>query len=246
MPRLQKYPAPPIIDSIVELRLERKFDDSEISRIVKAIGKNYDRVDQLNEADVSIRVEGQKVTPSVANHRPVQILSNSDQTDFFRLERQKLHWSRLPPYEGWEALENRIEIDLQSLPKKVGFPKLERIGVRFLNRLDVPLGSDQIYRYEDYISVHIALPPLLNPHGPYMWTVVKEFPEKGLGTKITSGVVNQELPFTMAILLDIDVYTTANLPEGRDALFGRLNELRHFKNEIFEACITDKARANFQ
>jgi len=163
MSNSQPYPAPPIIDAIVELSLKSPMGGREVSQVAKAFASGYKNSNQNDEVDVEVRFEGGSVHPTISQPRPVHILSNADQTDFSRVEVSKLHWSRLPPYEGWEPFEARIFRDLSRIPKKYGFPVLERIGVRFRNRIDVPIGDDNIGRYEDYLSVNIAAPPLLDP-----------------------------------------------------------------------------------
>jgi uncharacterized protein (TIGR04255 family) len=246
MAKSKHYPAPPIFDAVIELRFKTPLADTGIAAIVRALKPNYEKHEETGEVDVVVRFQNERIEPSVTDPRPVHIFSNTDQNDFCRLERGKLHWSRLPPYDCWETLQERMQRDLQKIPKKIGFRPLERIGVRFQNRIDVPLSKGDVTYYEKYLSVHIKLPPLLDPHDSYMWTVVRDFDEKKLGARVSSGIVQAVLPGTMAVTLDIDVFAIDNLPSTIDDLVSRLGEMRALKNEIFEACITDKARASFQ
>lgn len=242
----QSYPAPPIIAAIVELRLKTPFNKPEQDRVVKAIKSDYPRHEDLSEVDVQVRIEEGKIKARTGSAKPIHILSNNDQNDFCRIEASKLHWSQLPPYEGWPIFETRIFRDLQKLPMKIGFPSLERIGVRYRNRIDVPVNNDDICRYEDYLSVNLQLPTLLDPHDGYQWKIEKHFGDRTISATILSGIMPSELPKTMAVLLDVDVYAIDNLPRDRDELAERLGKMRILKNEIFEACVTDAARASFR
>ena len=242
----QLYPAPPIIDAIVELRLKTQFDKRELDRVVKAIKPAYDKYNESGEVDVQLRIADGKVQAQPGPTRPVHILSNEDQNDFCRIEEAKLHWSRLPPYEGWKSFKTRIFRDLQKLPKKIGIPSLERIGVRYRNRIDVPVDEDSLCRYEDYLSVNLQLPNLLDPQDGYQWKIEKHFKGRGMSATVISGIVPSELPKTMAFLLDVDVYVINDLPSDRERIADTLRRMRTLKNEIFEACVTDKAREIFQ
>ncbi|MCY1670169.1 TIGR04255 family protein [Novosphingobium sp. SL115] len=242
----QPYPAPPIIDAIVELRLKAPLDKREQERVVKAFKPFYDRHQETSEVDVQVKIEEGNIEAQTGPAKAVHILSNDDQNDFCRVEESKLHWSRLPPYEGWACFEDRIFRDLKKMPKKIGIPSLERLGVRYRNRVDVPVDDDGICRYEDYVSVNLQLPTLLDPHDGYQWKIEKHFRDRGISATVMSGIMPSELPKTMAVLLDVDVYVIGDLPKDRDNLSNKLEEMRALKNEIFEACVTDKARASFQ
>ena len=240
------YPAPPIIDAIIEFRLKNLFSPREQALIVKSLKSGYEKDDEAGEVEVQVSIEQGKIESKTGAEKRVHILSNFDQTDFCRVEVSKLHWSRLPPYEGWLEFQSRVVRDLDKLPKKVGLPTLERIGVRYRNRIDVPAGDNDICRYEDYLLVNIGLPPMLDPHDGYQWKIEKIFRDQGIGATIQSGVMPSELPKTVAVLLDIDVYVIADLPNRRDDLMEKLEEMHVLKNKIFEACVTDRARDSFQ
>jgi uncharacterized protein (TIGR04255 family) len=246
MAKAKRYPAAPIFDAVIELRFKKPLSAIEIASVVRALKPGYEKHEQTGEVEVMVRIEGERVEPSISDPRPVHIFSNADQNDFCRLERGKLHWSRMPPYDCWETLQARMTRDLTKLPKKLGFRPLERVGVRFQNRIDVPLEVGPVTYYEKYLSVNISLPALLDPHNSYMWTVVKSFEEKQLGARVASGIVEPVLPNTMAVSLDIDVFALVDLPSTIDDLFSLLAKMRTLKNDIFEACITDEARASFR
>ena len=60
----QPYPAPPIVEAVVELRLKKQFNEVEIARVVKTFGSKYDRHQETGEVDVEVRIDGATVTPS--------------------------------------------------------------------------------------------------------------------------------------------------------------------------------------
>lgn len=242
----QKYPAPPIIDSVIELRFENPLSKRAFEQIARKIAPEYDFHEIGEEAEVEVRVESGGVTPRLKNPRAVHTFSGQDQTDRLRFDPFKIFWGCLPPYEGWEPFEARVFRDLERFPRKVGLPAIQRIGVRFRNRLDVPVKDSGVASYEDYIGVNIELPAIFDPHDGYVWKVVKHFRDRGLSATVASGIIEPEVPKTVAILLDIDVYKEMDLPSSLDDLKQTLTSLRELKNEIFEVCVTDKARESFR
>lgn len=242
----QPYPAPPIVDAVVELRFKGQFSKREQERFVSAVKSGYDRHDESGEVDVQVRITNGQVEAQTGAAKPVHSFTNNDQNDMLRIDETKLHWSRLPPYEGWPSFQARIFRDLGRLNKKISLTNLERIGVRYRNRIDVPIGNDNVGWYEDYLSINLHLPDLLDPHDGYQWRIDKHFGDRLFSTTIQSGAVQPELPNTVAILLDIDVFAIEDMPNSLDQLSEKLDRMRLLKNEIFESCITDKARASFQ
>jgi len=53
------------------------------------------------------------------------------------------------------------------------------------------------------------------------------------------------IPKYVSLLLDFDVFRTADLPRKEDDLWHLVETGRDIKNGIFEACITDEARKLF-
>lgn len=242
---VQKYPAPPIFDAILELRLSREFSAKEIALASAAFAKGYEKHEVQNSVKVEVRLSGEAIQPHLSDPQPVHIFSNSDQTDHCRIESDRMHWSRLPPYEGWDPFCARIFSDIAKLPKKIGLPALTRVGLRYRNRIDVPMDNG-VGHYEDFLEVNISLPDILDKHQGYEWRILKEFEAEGLAANLTSGVIESPMPKCAGVLLDIDVFCTEDLPSSVGELAARLEQMRAKKNEIFEVCMTDKARATFQ
>lgn len=239
------YPVPPIVDAVVELRFGERLSESQFDRAATILSAMYDQVESRSDITFELSIENADRFATVKENNPIRIFSNRDQTDLLRLDTDKLLWSRLPPYEGWESFQYRLFRDLHELPKKTRSTPLHRIGVRFQNRIDVPGDDDFIVRYENYLSINLTAPPILDPNMSYEWKLTKYFPDRKAGANVSSLTVPSEIPNTTGIMLDIDVYTFEDLPRSVDSLKKRLDDLRHLKNEIFEACITDMARDTF-
>lgn len=242
----QPYAAPPIFDAIVELRLSSPMPARTQKAISKALAKNYDNVSENGEVQVQVRIENGDVKSSLSPAKPVHSLSSDDQTDQCRIETDKLHWSKLPPYSGWEDFRKRISRDLVAVYGHVKSIRVDRIGMRYRNRIDVPVDKNGVCHYEEYLRMTLNLPDILDPHDGYEWRVSKHFTDTGLSATVMSGIMPPEIPYTNAFLLDVDASCAPQQTMRMEAILDKLDELRSLKNLIFEACITDRARECFQ
>lgn len=127
-----------------------------------------------------------------------------------------------------------------------GYRKIDRLGVRYINRIDVPTAASNISYYEDFIRIHLSLPPFLDPINSYAWRFEKAFPNEGFIAIIQSTSVLPVIPGTNPFVFDIDVTCPQDLPVKREDVLAMLNEMRKLKNSIFELSMTDKARMAFQ
>ena len=240
------YSSPPIFECVMELRFRDTPRSKFAEKAARRIEGYYDHshTDRLVNFEVTV-VEG-SVRTSSTEPSPFIKLSSSDQTDACTLSTDKIYWTRLAPYKGWNEFIGRIERDLAALSRDVGQRTLSRIGLRYRNRIDVPIEQPtQICRYEDFLEVKINLPDLLDPTSGFEWRISKEFPNLGLAAVVMSGVMQPVIPLMGAFLLDIDVFAQIDGALDRTHISETLVKMRNLKNEIFENSITDVARGSF-
>lgn len=235
------YDAPPIIEAVVQLRFAEPVSKSVFKKLLKRLKREYaNELPQIAKG-ASIDFETEKTSFSTEQQSK---LSSQDEADVLVVGEAVLSWSRLAPYEDWQSLWERVKREVQIAHDLTGFRKLARIGVRYINRIDVP-SEGEIARYENYLTINLTLPPLCEAVNNYGWRFEREFPELGLRAIVQSAVVAPEIPRHAAFLLDIDVGAMQDLPTRLDELEPFLGKMRKLKNDIFELSITPEARASF-
>ncbi|MEQ1494245.1 MAG: TIGR04255 family protein [Novosphingobium sp.] len=240
------YVSPPIFECVMELRFRDLPRAKFAEKAARRIKGYYDHCQTEHLVNYEVVIDEGSVKTNASEPSPVMKLTSNDQTDTCTLANDKIYWARLAPYKGWDEFVSRIERDLDALKKDVGHRTLERIGLRFRNRIDVPVEEPKnICRYEDYMHVRIDLPDLLDPTSGYEWRVRKDFPDLGLTAVVMSGVLEPVLPKMGAFLLDIDVSSMVGESLDRADLKFRLDKMRKLKNDIFENSVTDLARESF-
>ena len=121
--------------------------------------------------------------------------------------------------------------------------RLERVGVRFQDRIDIPDAGDGQIQHNDYLNVGIKDLPFSYRTVNTQLMNVDAVLNDTFGVLINCGrVLPPPLIDQISLLLDIDVYARGQLPRTERELWALLEEMRDLKNTIFESCITDKTR----
>jgi uncharacterized protein (TIGR04255 family) len=238
-----QYPYPPITEAAIDIRFEQILSDDEQSKISKKLAPFYslEKVEINRGVQVNINPDGPKVTQQ---EQKIIRRSNNDQNEIFLAAGQSIIVSQLAVYPGWDAFIRRFSRDYAVFKKITGYRKVARIGLRYINRIDVPVSSG-VAKYENYLNLHIALPSVLDPVLTFSFQVKKIFKEIGCEVVINSASIPSPLPNCVAFVIDIDVGKHINVPQLDNDIAAFLEQARHLKNEIFEGSVTDSARKLF-
>ncbi len=238
------YPAPPIIEAVVQIHYSEQLKKPLSAKLLKRLAAAY--ANNVLVQGVSANVDFQNRQTNFVDADPQIRLSSDDQADVLIIQPDTLTWSRLAPYQGWESLLERMIRDFDVANSITSHRNIDRLGVRYINRIDVPTSDSNISYYEEFIAIHLNLPSFLDPINGYAWRFEKMFPDQGLVAIIQSTSVTPVIPKTNPFIFDIDVVCLQNLPVKRDDVFSKLNDMRELKNNIFELSMSDTARMAFQ
>lgn len=154
-------------------------------------------------------------------------------------------FSALPPYGDWDAFSSEALLAWGRYRDAVRPLRITRLGVRFINRIEIPKDRVEIKDYlRTAIDVSPYLPQMINS---YFLQVQVPIPHYAASATVTSSLLNPEKGEATALLLDIDAWRATSIalgePQSRDEeVSEQLQSLRLAKNYVFEACITDATR----
>ena len=248
--KFENLPRAPIVEAVIEIRARatKALEETSIRTAIEPKLAGYVFLDSLREFHSEVKLEGgkppiQKV--SDAGWKGVRFRS-SDEKHIAQFNRDGFVFSRLEPYLTWEELESEGK-RLWNIYKDFAQPvEIQRLGLRFINRIKLPPGE---LLFEDYIQ-----PAPSSPHG-------LELPFHGFMHKDTLGVpghpyainvirtiqqLNGGVDGGVALILDIDVFTTQGFDLDNTVLQRRLLEMRWLKNKVFFGSITAKALEMFR
>lgn len=244
----QPYRQPPITEAVIEIRFATLVSAARIAEISGDFESLYPFEQRI--ADVQVQLNLPSTPQAGVTTETIETLahkrSSLDQTEILLLRPQNLVVSQLAPYPGWVTFFERFRRDWTLWKKLMSYRKISRIGVRYLNRIDIPIRAEQMIEYEQYINIYPHLPEIFPKVSGYGVQAQIELPD--IGCKMTLNSLTQ--PSIMlghgGFIIDQDVYIAPNPPQNDEDIYKFLDVVRGKKNEIFEACITPRARELFK
>jgi uncharacterized protein (TIGR04255 family) len=153
-------------------------------------------------------------------------------------------YSIMAPYSNWETFSAEAWQQWQSYAGVAHPATVARLGVRYINRIDVP---QPIIEIKDYLRTAVDVSPYLPQSiSRYFLQVIVPLPDFDSVATITSTLVPPPSEEQTSLILDIDAWRAVDISlvtrSGEERLRETLNELHDAKNYVFEACITDATR----
>lgn len=244
----QPYKRPPITEAVIEVRFAEPIEFGDVAKVsadFKALYQHEEIVKNLS-VQLDISAQHKNIPPAqITNQQAGYRLTSLDQTKILLLMPLTFAISQLAPYPGWVEFFSRFVRNWQMWKKAVAYRKISRIGVRYINRIDIPV-SGPVIEEEDFIEVYPHLPDVLGPMRAYGVQTQLPILEIGCNLTLNSSLIQSPLLGHVSIVLDQDIAKEVEVPQNDEAMYKLLNEIRVKKNSVFEACMTDRARELFQ
>ena len=233
-----RYEKAPVTEAVIEFRFAQPLGDADPERIARRLEGKFPNKTSVLDVGVQVSPQGVGINQSQSGFR----LTTKDELRIVIASKANVVSSVLAPYVGWDELRQQSEVVLGAVNAVVGRPRMSRVGVRYINRLDIP-GTE--IDMADWIRLSVSPPPELGQN-------LAEFAGRVVLPRlegIVSALMFQSVPSPLidhtSVLLDIDNFIDQEVPLSDEALWVRLEEIRIHKNNIFEFCITEKTRALF-
>ena len=240
-----QYAVAPIIDAIIELRFQDELSDNDRERASKKFAQRYPIVDEVVQQRIEVEVNPERIATNLVILERMSKRTHTDLPHIIQIGGHILSVATGAPYEGWSNLFDRFVSDWAVAKKLWGYRTIQRIGVRFINRIDLAPNEDGTVDYEHYLNLRINLPEDFPPTLGYSLMFRTNLEEIKCGVIVRSEVAPPAVPGRQSFTLDLDVSRDIDLPQKEVAVFELLEEMRKAKNALFETFITDKARELF-
>lgn len=246
----QLYKKPPITEAVIEVRFAEPMELTQREKFIASFAPFYPHQQMIRNLALSVQVppgtdeqpveQMAQINPQLGHRR-----SSTDLTEILLLWPTNFIVSQLAPYPGWESFFARFARDWKTWKKVAGYRSITRIGVRFINRIDIPI-TEGIVEEAEYMNVFPRLPDSFGPLAGYGVQARTPIRDIECNLTVNSAAVPSPLIGHGSFVLDIDIAREANVPQSDHEITNLLGRVRIKKNEIFEACVTDKARELFQ
>lgn len=234
------YSRPPIVEALLDIQVNLPGDFSldSLLKCQQRLKTEYPERKHAQDVTGEISV-GRKVSASATTEPTGYIFFSSDKRQLFQAKRTGFTFNRLAPYPGWDvffAEAKRLWEEYRRVTHPRGY---KRVALRYIDRFDFPFPSVTLETYfRTYPEVSRELPQTM---AGFFFQFNLPIEEIASVATITQTAVPSTTPENSSIVLDIDLYRTEGMPAGNE-LWSLFETLRIWKNRIFEACITDKAR----
>lgn len=235
------YSRAPILEAVVDIgaRLPSTVTPDSLRAIP------WQTVGSFGEPQPRVRTDLQfdGASGSVTTQRATDgwVLSDESQHCVIQARMDGFSFSRLAPYDRWENFYDSVRSCWDLYRQSTKPLDVVRVALRYVNRLELPLPFNDFREYlQTYPEVAQGIPQSLSSFMFQLQAPLEDI-ENGM-LILHEGIVESTKPDVASILLDIDVFQAVTLPGDSSDIWAAIERLHAKKNEVFEACITDKTR----
>lgn len=239
------YPHAPITEAVIDIQVAAS---ASMDRLAEAFAgePGYSLPEKLFATSAAMTFGPEANTVTTSKTEPIGYLYRSaDGLHIYQARTNGFTFSRLAKYTSWGEVSAEARRLWNKYRTAATPTSITRLALRYVNRLDIPL---PVHDFSTYLRTAPQLSPDL-PQGLSGYFMQLQLPMPDLQGAC---VINQTIieppstPSTVSVVLDIDVFRTSGVATDETQLWEQLEQLRHEKNRVFEACITDDARRLFQ
>ena len=234
----------PIAEAVIELRVRPAGEIrlETLHALAERWKVEYPVKETVNSLEAKLGIEA---GTSRTETRVQQIglrLKTSDQREVVQFRSDAFAYSRLEPYTSWDDVLPRANRVWNSYLDSLKPVKLVRLGVRYINRLRLPLPVD----VEMYLSCPPAVPEMLPPAiKSFLTRTLFYDAEAGNSVTITQASEPSIDQNQLVILLDVDAFRGIDIDPDDSQIIPMLESLRELKNRAFFGSITERTAERY-
>lgn len=245
MARIRHLTRAPIAEAVIELRV-RPTTASGLDPLARLSSR------WKSQFPIEQKVESVAATFGLQDGRPKAdarfqqlgfMLKTPDQREVVQFRQDAFAFSRLEPYSSWEEVLPKANELWLSYREAIRPDRLVRIGVRYINRLRLPLPVD--------LSEFLTAPPV-GPQMPastirtFLTRMVLHDTATGSSAIVTQASEPSVQQEQTVILLDVDAYKDVDMEPGAENVDAMLESLRVLKNQAFFGSITERTAEMYE
>jgi uncharacterized protein (TIGR04255 family) len=150
--------------------------------------------------------------------------------------------TRLRPYGSWASYKEEILGQLRVYQKVSGQTSFTRIGLRYINRLELPYRQPQGAALGAYlVSIPTVAPTIPQTYTSLLMQLDIPYEESPpMSLRLVVGTLPPEVGETLPVMLDLDMSTQADLIPSIESVPDWLDAAHRRLEQAFESSLTDK------
>jgi len=244
----KKYEVPPVIEAVCEFKLapETPWDLTIPGLIYEKIGDEFKHKEEHSNQEVTFSNTSKGLEQQIQTSQRIRFLTDDKKT-FVQLGTRILSINQLQPYASWEEFKPKIKTAFDALAEIVEINNIERVGLRYVNRIDIPIPKSSKIDMDEYFDFNPHVGKNL-PQDYRKFIIGAQFPFKGgediCKVLLTDTVPNK--PTSASFILDLDYFLTKPQMVSKDTALEWVESAHNNSEGVFEGCITDRLRRLFK
>ena len=241
----KRYKSAPIIEAVIEIRVQpnQSLDQTALSELADSLKSEFPKQTPMHLVHMGIAHQqaGAALSQTFSQANVGFRLAKSDDSRILQVRQDGLAYSHMAPYTDWPTFRAEAEPLWAKYRTICPQSKLVRCALRYINRIDIPGKTIEVF---DYFDLYAHIPNRLPSQDVIGGALSVQMPQPDLECVANISQVMSEpvKPDHISFILDVDVFRLG-IEAWHDADgWGYLDKLRDRKNQIFEACITDRTR----
>lgn len=239
------YTNPPIIEAICEFRFtpDTEWDATVPGLIYTAVKDRFPKKEQRIIQNVEIPSPTRGEVKVQQSRRAVFL--TEDKNTQIQIATHLLAINRLKPYTKWDDFKADIEQTLNNLTDNVDIKELQRIGLRYINQIEIPSPNIELEEYFEFrpeLGQKLSTAPMME----FIIGYVQPYADGRDRCKTQLRSATPTKPDGVTFILDIDYFLAKPRTVAFDQALKWVNEAHQNIENIFENCIKDPLREVFR
>ncbi len=239
----RNYKSPPVIEALCEFRFINKHWDMTMPGLFyQKVREEFPTITEKNVVEMLVNEQqpGQEVhgvmTPRIQ-------FMNKNESALLQLGPGILVVNCLRPYPSWPAFKDLIFQTLTQYKQVASTVELERIGLRYINKIDLPLETETRTQFNYY--PHLPKLPA-NEARNFLLRTELDFVQPNGVLVLTLATVPSEKDDIKSLVLDLDFVSQGADRLSFETVKSWVETAHHNIETAFEASIVDSLRATFE
>ncbi len=239
------YSKAPITEAIIDLRvaLPEGFSVDKLKNIHSYISDNFPTIEPFYKGVGALSYQpGASFKVDTSEQQIGFWFRSEDNLETFQATLEGFSFNRLAPYESWEEFSSDAK-NLWEIYKEICRPiHVTRAAVRYINQINIP--ANELIELKDYLSTVPEVSPRLPQKALQTFFMQLQIPQQDLDCMliINEAIAPPTSPEIVTVILDLDLFRQQVWDSNDEDVWRFLEKLRHRKNEVFEASITDRTK----
>lgn len=238
------YQNAPIVEAVFDVKVSNTIivNPSAFEQFAKTELKDFPISNKRQ--NVNVRIDSSRGKEQIGRTTNLlgYIFSNIQGNRKVQFRLDGYSFNMLRPYSNWDEFSTAAFTNLQKYLTLAKPLAITRIGLRYINRIDLPFENQE---FEKYIKYPPPVPADL-PKKFEKYFLQMQIPSgDGLSKAVISQTFEQEQNGHIPFIIDIDVFQDERIKTS-DSLKERFNDLRNLKNRIFEDLVTEDCKLLFK